>query len=86
MMFVEGDPKLFEGIDIPQRVMVLTPPQVQDIRARFGLFYPIAVHALFNQAHTEALVFWNASWAAGNLTFKKKQGQWQPPAHNDWIT
>jgi hypothetical protein len=86
VLFIEGDPALFQGLTLPGRVVVMTPEQVRGIRAKYGLFYPIQLHIMFNHARTKAVIVWSADWTGGTLRFKKTDGRWSPPERDGWIT
>jgi hypothetical protein len=86
ILFVEGDPTLFQGLTLPGRMIVMTPEQVEKIRSKYGLFYPVQFHFMFNHARTRAIVIWSAGWTGGTLRFQKTDGQWQPPTRDGWIS
>ena len=69
-----------------RRVVFVTAERAREIRQRYGLFYPAELTVWFNHARTRAAAKWSASWVGGTLLFEKRDGIWQPPVKDGWIS
>jgi len=86
VLFVEGNPAMWQGLTVPGRVVIMTPEQVRERNRRSGPFYPVTFDIWFNHARTKASVIWSAGWTGGSLRFEKEGGHWKPPTKNGWIS
>jgi hypothetical protein len=83
---VQGEKTMFQGLTLPGQVVIVTAEEAHEIRKKYGIFYPVEVHAWFNHARTKAFVLWSARWTGGTLRFETKDGRWQEPEGDYWIT
>lgn len=86
VLFLVGEKAQFGGLRAPTRVVVLSPLEVSRRRQRFGVFFPVRLSVFCNHASDACLVQWDASWVGGRLFYAKKDGVWQPPVRNGWIS
>ena len=86
VLFVEGNPAMWQGLTVPGRVVIMTPEQVRERNRTSGPFYPVTFNLWFNHARTKASINWSAGWTGGTLRFEKQDGHWQPPTTNGWIS
>jgi len=56
--FIEGDARQFAGLRVDGQVIVLSAQQINDLRARYGTFYPLSYTAVIDAQHTRAQVRW----------------------------
>ena len=86
VLFVAGNPAMWQGLTVPGRVVIMTPEQVRERNRMSGPFYPVTFNIWFNHARTKASIIWSAGWTGGTLRFEKEGGLWKPPTTNGWIS
>ena len=84
--FIEGDARQFVGLRVDGQVIVLSAQQVNDLRARYGTFYPLSYTAVIDAQRTRAQVRWGAGWTGGTLNYKLKDGKWVGEEMGRWMT
>ena len=84
--FIEGDARQFAGLRVDGQVIVLSAQQINDLRARYGTFYPLSYTAVIDAQHTRAQVRWGAGWTGGTLNYKLKDGKWVGEEMGRWMT
>lgn len=85
--FLVAPARYFGGIDLRERVVVLSPRQAEAMAAVRGVFYPIRI-VQFEVARSgdSGVLVWSAGWAGGTFVLKKIDGQWKAESTSSWIT
>jgi hypothetical protein len=65
-----ADPALFAGLDLPFRLLVYTPEQVERLTAGAAPFYPPTLTIYSSLDGLKHLVNWSARWRGGSFTVR----------------
>jgi hypothetical protein len=86
ILFVEGDRREYVGTRSPMRVLVFTPGEVQAIRTRIGVFYPMHIQVTADAEGGRGLIIWDEGWRGGTYKAKREQGRWLLTIVSSWIS
>ena len=86
LLYIEGDRRDFRGFSSPQRLIVLTPQEVEAANKRFGVFYPMSVKVIVNRAGDRAYIEYDEGWRGGAYSAEKVNGEWKLTVVSSWIT
>ncbi|HYM34404.1 MAG TPA: thrombospondin type 3 repeat-containing protein, partial [Steroidobacteraceae bacterium] len=86
VLFLKADPELFNGLMLPARVIIVNDHDIEQLRARYGVFYPLQFSPWFNRNGDKAVLRWSAGWVGGTLLFTKGNDGWECKEVSNWIT
>ena len=84
--FIEGDASQFAGLRVDGQVIVVSPQQIDELRARYGPFDPLGFTAVLDPQRTRAQVRWGAGWTGGTIDYKLVDGRWVGEEKGRWMT
>jgi len=84
--FIEGDASQFAGLRVDGQVIVVSPQQIDELRARYGPFDPLGFTAVIDPQRTRAQVRWGAGWTGGTIDYKLVDGRWVGEEKGRWMT
>jgi hypothetical protein len=86
VLYIEGQRADFAGFSSPQRLIVLTPDEVELARKRFGVFFPMRIDAVLQRNGRHAFIQFSEGWRGGAFSAEKIDGEWRLKVVSSWIT
>ena len=57
-------------------MLIFTPGEVEAIRKRAGVFYPLTLQVTVDADGGRGLIIWDEGWRGGTYRAKREQGRW----------